>query len=364
MLQEVTVPRLDSPSPHDLADWLGSRDGQPPSAADVLVIVAKITAALADLHAQGFAHGNLCPANIRLAGDAATIEYPPADDAGPDYAPPERKPGQSAVPWHDLYTLGVLWAKLLAGDLDYKLHPGWVRELEVGRGVPRSHLDLIGRCVGWVGDRPADAGDLARALRDIQPTAAATGWPVPATVPNAEWGSPPTARTITLTDRAEALAFLEVIGERLRQAENAQKSLFGSREKAQALAKKADNLTAHAIKRFPAILADLRIDGTPLKMATVESMHRRVKSLQVALPAGTVVQPHRGWAVFAVGLLGMPLPLLAPVAWSMGHSDLKAMEEGRMDRAGEANTWTGAAVGKCVTLIYGGLILLAVLSKL
>jgi hypothetical protein len=69
MLQEVTAPFPDSTRPSDLTDWLGSH-GQP-VAADALGVVTKITVALAELHAQGYAHGGLCPACIHVASDGA-----------------------------------------------------------------------------------------------------------------------------------------------------------------------------------------------------------------------------------------------------------------------------------------------------
>jgi hypothetical protein len=60
-----------------------------------------------------------------------------------------------------------------------------------------------------------------------------------------------------------------------------------------------------------------------------------------------------------LGLLGIPCPLLAPIAGFMGEADLKAMKEGRMDKLGEANTRAGMTIGFVTTLVYGALILTA-----
>jgi hypothetical protein len=47
----------------------------------------------------------------------------------------------------------------------------------------------------------------------------------------------------------------------------------------------------------------------------------------------------------------------------MGNQDLKAISEGRMDPKGEENTRTGQTLGQWVTLVYGGLNVLAFLMR-
>jgi hypothetical protein len=80
--------------------------------------------------------------------------------------------------------------------------------------------------------------------------------------------------------------------------------------------------------------------------------------------AVAALQPHRGGFILALGILGILFPLLSIFAWSMGHSDLGAMNSGRMDRAGFNQTSTGRALGMFASLGYGALIGLGVLSTL
>jgi serine/threonine protein kinase len=153
----------------DLSAWLAENaatTGRPPSPLEVLALVSLLADALARLHARGCAHGDLRPETVFVEGDRVRLSDPLAggDFTRSAYTAPERNPGQPAVPRHDLYALGVLWAKLLTGDLAFELHPGWARELEVRCGVPKVQLGLIEKCVGWVGDRPSDAVELSRLL--------------------------------------------------------------------------------------------------------------------------------------------------------------------------------------------------------
>jgi hypothetical protein len=153
----------------DLHGWLADNDattGRPPAPLEVLALVSLLADALAQLHARGDAHGDLRPETVFVEGDHVRLRNPPAggDFTRSAYTAPERDPGQPAVPRHDLFALGVLWAKLLAGDLAFELHPGWARELEVRCGVPKVQVGLIEKCVGWIGDRPGDAVELSALL--------------------------------------------------------------------------------------------------------------------------------------------------------------------------------------------------------
>ena len=80
--------------------------------------------------------------------------------------------------------------------------------------------------------------------------------------------------------------------------------------------------------------------------------------------ASAAIQPHRGGLILALGMLGVFFPLLSIFAWSMGHSDLGAMNSARMDRAGFNQTSTGRTLGMFASLGYGALIGLGVLSTL
>jgi hypothetical protein len=83
---------------------------------------------------------------------------------------PEQRRGLPPDPRHDLYSLGVMWFQLLVGDVTRELHPGWARELSVKFNVPKEHIEVIERCVGWVEERPAHAGELVALLPGNAPT--------------------------------------------------------------------------------------------------------------------------------------------------------------------------------------------------
>jgi hypothetical protein len=449
MLQEVTAPCVDRRRPDDFVEWLAARDGRP-RATDVLNLVERITAALADLHFQGCAHGSLCPFNVRLASDGAVIEYPPVDDAEPDYTPPERKTGQSAVPRHDLYAVGVLWAKLLAGDLTYKLHPGWSRELEVAHGASRTHLDIISRCVGWVGDRPADAGELTTLIDRIGERDTSAGdlplvpleSAVAATPPRQAVGVAGTATALNASERDTVVSRLRRVESLLTEEGKRRASgnvpigplviggivfvvvylcnrephgespaamsfgcglgvfvlawicaLLGSNEDGNERRAAATKVITPLLAEYPRLFVgwedpkewtsqyagqvrqlierreDALLDSGPVATSVERgdvSQDSPPPNLVRRASTGTVAvqQPHRGWIVITVAILGLPLPLLAPVAWAMGNADLKSMENGSMERAGRTATHAGYFIGACLTLLYGVIILLAVLSKL
>jgi hypothetical protein len=75
-------------------------------------------------------------------------------------------------------------------------------------------------------------------------------------------------------------------------------------------------------------------------------------------------RPHRASAVLVLGILGLFLPLLGPVAWIMGASDIKAMEAGQMDRTGYDQTKAGRTCGTIGTLLYGSLILICLANSI
>ncbi len=82
-----------------------------------------------------------------------------------------------------------MWFQLLVGDVTRELHPGWAKELAVKHGVPPAHLDLIGRCVGWIEERPRDAGELlplVQALRGGAPSTAPVAKAAPPKAPPEE----------------------------------------------------------------------------------------------------------------------------------------------------------------------------------
>ena len=201
---------LDHPTPYlvyeyvaggDLTNYLAAKRsalGRGLTAGEVLGIVTQIARGLAFAHAAGLVHRDVKPANVLADGEVlkladfglggvavrravaqsrigtTTIDYLSlAEQASlfrgagtPLYMSPEQRRGANPDPRHDLYSLGVLWFQLLAGDVSRELHPGWAKELTVRYGVPAAHLALIDRCVGWFDERPKDAGELLALLRE------------------------------------------------------------------------------------------------------------------------------------------------------------------------------------------------------
>jgi hypothetical protein len=187
-------------------DRLRQRQGRELNAEEVLGLMVQVTEGLAFAHRHGLVHRDLKPANVLVDGEtlkladfglggvtaaraaqvsrigATTVDFLTVAEraslfrgAGtPLYMSPEQRRGAPPDPRQDLYSLGVMWFQLLAGDVTRELHPGWAKELAVKHGVPQAHLDLIGRCVGWIEERPRDAGELlplVQALRGGVPAA-------------------------------------------------------------------------------------------------------------------------------------------------------------------------------------------------
>jgi hypothetical protein len=65
------------------------------------------------------------------------------------------------------------------------------------------------------------------------------------------------------------------------------------------------------------------------------------------------LKPHRGSTIQLLGILSIfiaPL-ILGPIAWVMGASDLREMDEGIMDPSGRQETQTGKTIGMVMTII-------------
>jgi hypothetical protein len=63
-------------------------------------------------------------------------------------------------------------------------------------------------------------------------------------------------------------------------------------------------------------------------------------------PVRRDLPPHRGVLILVLGILSLvSCGLLGPVAWAMGHADLAAIREGRMDPEGRGQTEAGRILG-------------------
>jgi serine/threonine protein kinase len=184
----------------DLARWLATRqarDGRGPTPDEVLDVIVQVAEALAFAHDRRLVHRDLKPANVLIAdgaikladfgiggliagqavqqsqiGTVAANRLSPIEQASlfrgagtPLYMSEEQQRGDNPDPRHDLYSLGVMWYQLLVGDVTRKMHPGWARELEVRYAVPPEHVSWIAKCVGWIEERPKNAGELLKLLR-------------------------------------------------------------------------------------------------------------------------------------------------------------------------------------------------------
>jgi serine/threonine protein kinase len=200
----------------DLVRWLAShqaRVGRGLTAAEALALITQVAEALAFAHERGLVHRDLKPANVLMASDgtikladfgigglvarqavqASGIGRMPSSrlssaeqaslfrGAGtPLYMSPEQKQGATPDLRQDVYSLGVMWYQLLIGDVTREMAHGWARELETRFAVPARHIMLIEKCVGWIEDRPKDAGKLLPLLRGLpQPARTQTKTPAP-----------------------------------------------------------------------------------------------------------------------------------------------------------------------------------------
>jgi len=193
------------------------RMGRPLSPQEVLELIVQVTEALAFAHEHGLVHRDLKPANVLVEGGvlkladfglggvtsaravqvsrigATTMDLLSVADqatlfrgAGtPLYMAPEQRRGLAPDPRHDLYSLGVMWYQLLVGDVSREMHPGWAKELTVRFQVPASHIRLIDCCVGWFDERPKNARELLKMIRETgdAPLTAPTPPPLPVQAP-------------------------------------------------------------------------------------------------------------------------------------------------------------------------------------
>jgi hypothetical protein len=72
------------------------------------------------------------------------------------------------------------------------------------------------------------------------------------------------------------------------------------------------------------------------------------------------LEPHRASTIMTMGILSIFLvPLLfGTMAWVMGNTDLKKMDDGVMDPEGMSQTRTGRTIGMVMVLIHLGAIIL------
>jgi serine/threonine-protein kinase len=136
-------------------------------------ICAEVAAALAAAHDHGLVHRDIKPANVMVTpagakvvdfGIAAAVDRDDGDEWGdellgtPGYLAPERISGDAVEPASDVYGLGVLLYRLLAG------HAPW--SAETATQMLRAHVYVEPAPLPPLPDVPARVGDLCqRCLR-------------------------------------------------------------------------------------------------------------------------------------------------------------------------------------------------------
>ncbi len=140
-------------------------------------ICSEVAAALAAAHAEGLVHRDVKPANVMLAptgakvvdfGIAAAVR--PPGSTGPDgelfgtpaYLAPERLTGDMVEPASDVYALGVLLYKMLAGQLPWSA--------ETSTQMLTAQVYIAPAPLPTLPDVPAEVADLCRRCLDKEPT--------------------------------------------------------------------------------------------------------------------------------------------------------------------------------------------------
>jgi hypothetical protein len=75
---------------------------------------------------------------------------------------------------------------------------------------------------------------------------------------------------------------------------------------------------------------------------------------QPEIPYAVPVRPekHRGEMILLLGIAGFFIPLLGVAAWIFGKSDLKKIQQGKMDPDGFGMTYWGYHLGHFTTIMY------------
>ena len=166
-------------------------DGGPAGAAFTLDIIAQTARGLAAAHEAGLVHRDIKPQNLLLtrAGQVKITDFGIARAAGsapltrtgmmlgtPAYLAPERALGQAGTPAADLYALGIVAYRCLAGRLPFNGEPLAVMLAQqqsplppLPPSVPPGVAALVAELTAKdPGARPASAGQVATRARQLR----------------------------------------------------------------------------------------------------------------------------------------------------------------------------------------------------
>jgi serine/threonine protein kinase len=328
----------------DLIHYLARRQrqlGRPLNPGEVLGLVIQVCEALAFAHGHGLVHRDLKPANVLVDRDTlkladfglggvtaaralqvsrigvTTLPFLSlAEQASlfrgagtPLYMAPEQRRGAAPDPRHDLYSLGVMWFQLLAGDVSRELHPGWAKELAVRFAVPREHLGLLERCVGWLDERPRDAAELLPLLRQAAEAPAELAPPPPPSAPPAEKEKLDPARRKELVKLLMEVQNGFLLGAEANKTEAIQRLIREFPEEVQSWGGVG---RLHNLEGLGRILRHLRLPALPeaerLRRVVLISMLKRLKRCHAEADRRSLWWPL---------LLGLPFALL--VGWLVGE---------------------------------------------
>jgi serine/threonine protein kinase/tetratricopeptide (TPR) repeat protein len=161
----------------------------PLAPAEALRLATEVARGLAHAHARGVVHRDLKPSNVFLCQDGSVrlLDFGLAHAFGrrrleggtPDYMAPEQWRGAPEDERTDVFALGVLLYRMLAGELPFPDDEGRT----VGGPRPAPALDVpdvpgAGPLVAWMlekdpVDRPRDAGAALAALEPLLPASSA-----------------------------------------------------------------------------------------------------------------------------------------------------------------------------------------------
>lgn len=189
----VFGPAGPSGAPVLILEWIDGPDlgrlaaAGPFAPALTALVGARLARALGWLHDRGWVHRDVKPGNVLISREGRVVlsdlglawpigvPDPPGDDAGagtPSAMSPERLSGRAAGPDDDLWSLGVVLFRLLAGvhpflvgdgdDLFDRIRAG---DPPIPAGVPEALAELVRACLRpRLQDRPSSAAVLEEAL--------------------------------------------------------------------------------------------------------------------------------------------------------------------------------------------------------